>query len=85
MCPRIHSAAAMMLTLTVTACAIDGAPAEGNWAPVQQEYRMGSRIPVRDRSPALTKEERQRQADAAADDLRRMQRSGAAPGPAGGG
>jgi hypothetical protein len=83
MSSRLSTGAASLATLAVWACASEGTPADGNWAPVQQEYRMGSRIPVRERSPTLTKEERQRQADEAADELRRMQRVSGAPAQGG--
>jgi hypothetical protein len=83
MCSRQANAAALLAALVVSACAGDAAPAEGQWTPVQQEYRMGSRIAVRERSATLTQEERQRQADEAAVELRRMQRVSGAPAQGG--
>jgi hypothetical protein len=83
MCPSIPNAATIVVVPAVSACTSDSPPAEGNWTRVPQAYRMGSRIPVRERSPALTAEERQRQADQAADDLLRMQRVSGTP-PQGG-
>ena len=80
MSSRLCTAAVSLAALAVCACASEGTSADGNWTPVQQEYRMGSRIPVRERSPILTKEEQQRRVDEAGDELRRMQLFATPPG-----
>lgn len=64
-------ASSLAVALGATACATADDPSQ----PVERrpagEYRTGSNIPVRDKAPPLTEEQRQRQAE----ELRRTQQN----------
>ena len=76
MTSRIPAAVLLFATLAAGGCASTDQPTNGAAAPTAElEYRTGSNIPRRDAKP-LTKEEREKQAEASRAALENSQKGG---------
>jgi len=76
MTSRLSSTALVFAALATAGCASADQPAEAKAPAVEREYRTGSNIPLRS-PPPLTKEERERQAEAGRGLLQNSQQGGA--------
>jgi len=74
---RLAAAAALMTVLLASGCAsTDAGDTQQATQPVELVYRTGSNIAVRDKTP-MTKEEKEKQAEASRRALQQMQTTGA--------